>query len=392
MSTAMVSLGIGTGFERCYHVLKRLGATPLGRPRLLGAKIGAVVVVELLQFAILVPVAYAARLEPDRPELAPRRARRRASARSPSPASGCCSPDCCAARSTSPRRTACTSCCCCSAGWSSRSASCPSGLRAVAQALPSRGARRRAARGARRRRRSAPARRGWCCARWAVAMPIAAAASFRGTDRRPAAVTSRRCDPRRRSMRVRRTPVPAGVRRRRGDLVVGELAVGDAVATRLDPVGACRWPPPSQFVLEALEPHEDDDRPQVHRSAELHDRPGELLVADDATGPTPAPGCRRPVHRPSANVSQPAGHGGHDRHQEQVHHLARHADLQLGERPADRHPHEQGGDHQDEVQRVVQRRVTAEWLTIVGDVGDHHDDVEDQTWRRPGKHSHFSTR
>ena len=32
MSTAMVSLGIATGFERSYHVLKRLGATPLGRP------------------------------------------------------------------------------------------------------------------------------------------------------------------------------------------------------------------------------------------------------------------------------------------------------------------------------------------------------------------------
>jgi ABC-2 type transport system permease protein len=33
MSTAMVSLGIATGFERGYGVLKRLGATPLGRPR-----------------------------------------------------------------------------------------------------------------------------------------------------------------------------------------------------------------------------------------------------------------------------------------------------------------------------------------------------------------------
>jgi len=32
MSTAMVSLGIATGFERGYGVLKRLGATPLGRP------------------------------------------------------------------------------------------------------------------------------------------------------------------------------------------------------------------------------------------------------------------------------------------------------------------------------------------------------------------------
>lgn len=28
MSTAMVSLGIATGFERSYHVLKRLGTTP----------------------------------------------------------------------------------------------------------------------------------------------------------------------------------------------------------------------------------------------------------------------------------------------------------------------------------------------------------------------------
>lgn len=59
MSTAMVSLGIGTGFERTYHVLKRLGATPLGRGRLLAAKITAVVVVELIQFAVLIPIAMA---------------------------------------------------------------------------------------------------------------------------------------------------------------------------------------------------------------------------------------------------------------------------------------------------------------------------------------------
>ena len=59
MSTAMVSLGIGTGFERMYHVLKRLGATPLGRPRLVGAKIGSVGAVEVLQFALLVPIAFA---------------------------------------------------------------------------------------------------------------------------------------------------------------------------------------------------------------------------------------------------------------------------------------------------------------------------------------------
>ncbi|MBI4934181.1 MAG: ABC transporter permease [Actinobacteria bacterium] len=59
MSTSMVALGIATGFERSYHVLKRLGVTPLGRPRLVAAKIGAVAVVELVQFAVLVPVAFA---------------------------------------------------------------------------------------------------------------------------------------------------------------------------------------------------------------------------------------------------------------------------------------------------------------------------------------------
>jgi ABC-2 type transport system permease protein len=56
MSTAMTALGIGTGFERGYGVLKRLGATPLGRPRLLAAKIMAVTAVELLQAAVLVGV------------------------------------------------------------------------------------------------------------------------------------------------------------------------------------------------------------------------------------------------------------------------------------------------------------------------------------------------
>ena len=56
MSTAMVSLGIATGFERGYGVLKRLGATPLGRPRLLGAKIAAILLVEIVQAAVLVPV------------------------------------------------------------------------------------------------------------------------------------------------------------------------------------------------------------------------------------------------------------------------------------------------------------------------------------------------
>jgi ABC-2 type transport system permease protein len=54
MSSSMVSLGIGTGFERYYGVLKRLGSTPLGRPRLVGAKILSVLVTEVVQFAVLI--------------------------------------------------------------------------------------------------------------------------------------------------------------------------------------------------------------------------------------------------------------------------------------------------------------------------------------------------
>ena len=59
MSTAMVSLGIATGFERQYGVLKRLGTTPLGRPRLLAAKIVAVLVIEVFQVGAIVGVAVA---------------------------------------------------------------------------------------------------------------------------------------------------------------------------------------------------------------------------------------------------------------------------------------------------------------------------------------------
>ncbi len=64
MSTAMVSLGIATGFERGYGVLKRLGTTPLGRPRLLGAKVTAIFFVEVVQAAVLVPVGYALGWQP----------------------------------------------------------------------------------------------------------------------------------------------------------------------------------------------------------------------------------------------------------------------------------------------------------------------------------------
>ena len=67
MSTAMVSLGIGTGFERQYGVLKRLGATPLGRSRWVAAKISMVAVVEAIQVVVLVAVAVALGWSPGGP-------------------------------------------------------------------------------------------------------------------------------------------------------------------------------------------------------------------------------------------------------------------------------------------------------------------------------------
>lgn len=67
MSTAMVSLGIATGFERQYGVLKRLGSTPLGRGRLLTAKIAAIAAVEVVQVVVLVAVGLALGWRPGGP-------------------------------------------------------------------------------------------------------------------------------------------------------------------------------------------------------------------------------------------------------------------------------------------------------------------------------------
>jgi ABC-2 type transport system permease protein len=65
MSTAMVNRAIATGFERQYLVLKRLGATPLGRGRLLVAKTIAIKLVLLVQIVVIVLVALALGWDPD---------------------------------------------------------------------------------------------------------------------------------------------------------------------------------------------------------------------------------------------------------------------------------------------------------------------------------------
>ena len=64
LSTSFTSLAIATGFERRYGVLKRLGATPLPRWGLLGGKIGAVLVIEIVQLVVLMAVARLVGWEP----------------------------------------------------------------------------------------------------------------------------------------------------------------------------------------------------------------------------------------------------------------------------------------------------------------------------------------
>jgi ABC-2 type transport system permease protein len=59
LSTAFTGLAIGTGFERRYGALKRLGATPLPRWALLVSKALAVLMVEVLQTGLICAVAFA---------------------------------------------------------------------------------------------------------------------------------------------------------------------------------------------------------------------------------------------------------------------------------------------------------------------------------------------
>ncbi|MGH8907500.1 MAG: ABC transporter permease [Egibacteraceae bacterium] len=64
VGAAMVSLGISTGFERYYLVLKRLGATPLRRGELIAAKVLAILATEALQIVTVVAVGLALGWDP----------------------------------------------------------------------------------------------------------------------------------------------------------------------------------------------------------------------------------------------------------------------------------------------------------------------------------------
>jgi ABC-2 type transport system permease protein len=54
LSTGFANLAIATGFDRSYGVLKRLGATPLGRPRLVLAKALTTLVLLAIQAVVIV--------------------------------------------------------------------------------------------------------------------------------------------------------------------------------------------------------------------------------------------------------------------------------------------------------------------------------------------------
>jgi ABC-2 type transport system permease protein len=59
IASSMVSLGIATGYERSYGVLKRLGGSPAGTSVLVAAKITSVILVEIVQVVLLVAIASA---------------------------------------------------------------------------------------------------------------------------------------------------------------------------------------------------------------------------------------------------------------------------------------------------------------------------------------------
>jgi len=57
IAASLVSLGIATGYERAYGVLKRLGGAPVRRSTVLAARLGAVALIECVTIAALVSLA-----------------------------------------------------------------------------------------------------------------------------------------------------------------------------------------------------------------------------------------------------------------------------------------------------------------------------------------------
>jgi ABC-2 type transport system permease protein len=57
IASGLVNLGIATAYDRSYGVLKRLGGSPLPRWGLVGAKIGALLALEVVQVVVLIDVA-----------------------------------------------------------------------------------------------------------------------------------------------------------------------------------------------------------------------------------------------------------------------------------------------------------------------------------------------
>ena len=177
---AMVSLGIGTGFERQYGVLKRLGATPLGRPPAGSAPRSRwSCVLELIQVVVLVA-------DRPRPGLGPgRHARRscrpglRARHRRLRRASACCWPAPCGARSPWPLANGLYLVLLLLGGMIIPLSEMPSGLAAVGELLPGRRPQHGDAELPARRRTRRRRARGSVLAVWAVAMPVAAIRLFR---------------------------------------------------------------------------------------------------------------------------------------------------------------------------------------------------------------------
>jgi ABC-2 type transport system permease protein len=58
IATGLVNLGIATAYERSYGVLKRLGGSPLTRANLIAAKVGAVLVIVVIQTVLLLAIAW----------------------------------------------------------------------------------------------------------------------------------------------------------------------------------------------------------------------------------------------------------------------------------------------------------------------------------------------